>query len=345
MQQVGVCPALPEVDPGLVTESDRAEAGRLSTSATQAAIIGDHAQARSLLLRAARLDPTDANVAYLLARASEEVSDDPAALEHYCRFLTLAPNAPEAQEVQERVAVLSPDEDAGYSESATRSFRLGVNNLQFGRIEPAIAAFDAAIEQAPEWPEAYYNRGLTYARLNEPELAKSNLERYLLLAPEAEDADAVRSAVVRLSDPAAEFNPTSVIAAGILPGGAHFSTGRPAAGALVLGAVGGLVAFGVLSEDIIIQCRSIPVGNVCPPSDIAGEERKRKYLAPALGGAVAITAFAAWEAYRSAKGRSGALGSLFQVHASPDGQQRSWGMPRLTVGETGTAIEWFRMVF
>jgi len=344
-RQLGICPAFEAADPGLVTEADRAEAARLSTSATQAAIIGDHAQARTLLLRAARLDPLDPNVAYLLARSSEEVSDREAALEHFCRFLALSPNAPEAPEVQARVAVLAPDPDSGYSEEAMRSFRLGVNNLQFGRTEPALGAFTAAIEAAPEWPEAYYNRGLTYARLNQPELASTNLERYLELAPDAEDADAVRSALGRLADPQVEFNPGSVIAAGLLPGGAHFATGRPFVGTLVLGAVGGLIAFGILSEDIVIQCRSIPVDGVCPTQDIASEERTRPYLAPALGAAGGLTVLAVWEAYRNAKGRSGDLGSLVQIRSTTDGSIRRWGMPRLTVGPTGTAVEWFRMVF
>lgn len=341
-RRIGICPALDAPDPGLVTEADRQEAARLTTSATQAAIIGDHQQARSLLRRAARLDPQDADVAYLLARASDEVADRDGALREYCRYLDLSPDAPEAAEVQVRIADLAPDGGQEYTEQALRQFRLGVNNFQFGRIEPAEVAFTAALEEAPEWPEAYYNRALAYARLEQPALARSNLERYLALLPDAPDADAVRAAIEQLANPVARYSAGTAFAAGIFPGGGHFYTGRPVVGTLVLGAVGGLVAFGLLSEDIVIECRSIPVNNVCPPGDVAGEERTRPYLVPALGAAAALTLAAAIEAWRGA-GRSGTgAGSLVQVGAVEGTRLR---VPAVSAGPNGTRIELFRWTF
>lgn len=341
-RRIGICPALDAPDPGLVTEADRQEAARLTTSATQAAIIGDHQQARSLLRRAARLDPQDADVAYLLARASDEVADRDGALREYCRYLELSPDAPEAAEVQVRIADLAPDGGQEYTEQALRQFRLGVNNFQFGRIEPAEVAFTAALEEAPEWPEAYYNRALAYARLEQPALARSNLERYLALVPDAQDADAVRAAIDQLANPVARYSAGTAFAAGIFPGGGHFYTGRPVVGSLVLGAVGGLVAFGLLSEDIVIECRSIPVNNVCPPGDVAGEERTRPYLVPALGAAGALTLAAAIEAWRGA-GRSGTgVGSLVQVGAVDGPRLR---VPAVSAGPNGTRIELFRWTF
>ncbi|MEZ4417616.1 MAG: tetratricopeptide repeat protein [Gemmatimonadota bacterium] len=339
---IGICPAIEAPDPGLVTEADRQEAARLTTSATQAAIIGDHQQARSLLRRAARLDPLDPDVAYLLARASDEVSDRQGALEEYCRYLSLAPESAESAEVQARVAELAPDPAAAYSEDAIRQFRLGVNSFQFGRAQGAEVAFTAAIEAAPEWPEAYYNRGLVYAQLGQTALATSNLERYLALAPEAEDAAAVRAALERLANPVARFSPGTALAAGVFPGGGHFYTGRPLIGAVVLGAVGGLVAFGVLSDDIVIECRSIPVNNVCPPGDIADQTSTRPYLAPALGVAGALTVITAIEAYRGAKRRNGDVSSLVSVDTEGGGGLRL-GVPAVSVGPTGTRIELFRL--
>jgi tetratricopeptide (TPR) repeat protein len=90
------------------TDSQRLAARALVQRGQQAAILGDRASAREQWRQAALLDPTDADLAYQLARAHDGAGAVADAATEYCRFLALAPNAPEAAEARERVAVLSP---------------------------------------------------------------------------------------------------------------------------------------------------------------------------------------------------------------------------------------------
>jgi hypothetical protein len=91
------------------TESQRRAARDLAQRGQQAAILGDRVSARSQLREAAALDPSDPDLAYQLARAHEGAGASADAAAEYCRFLSLAPNAPEAAEVRERVAVLTAE--------------------------------------------------------------------------------------------------------------------------------------------------------------------------------------------------------------------------------------------
>jgi tetratricopeptide (TPR) repeat protein len=90
------------------TDPQRLAARALVQRAQQAAILGDRASAREQWRQAAVLDPTDADLAYQLARAHDGAGAVADAATEYCRFLALAPNAPEALEARERIAVLSP---------------------------------------------------------------------------------------------------------------------------------------------------------------------------------------------------------------------------------------------
>lgn len=109
------CPAMAK----LVPPSDvaRRAARSLAVRAQEAAIVDDNATARDLYERAVKLDPTDAATAYALARAYETASD-PRALVGYCRFLALAPTAPEAVDVRQRVVSLSSALAARNAEAA-----------------------------------------------------------------------------------------------------------------------------------------------------------------------------------------------------------------------------------
>jgi hypothetical protein len=91
------------------TDTQRRMARDLAQRAQQAAILGDRVSARTQLREAAALDPSDADLAYQLARAHEGAGASAEATIEYCRFLSLAANAPEAAEVRERIAVLSAE--------------------------------------------------------------------------------------------------------------------------------------------------------------------------------------------------------------------------------------------
>jgi tetratricopeptide (TPR) repeat protein len=89
--------------PAAPTDANRRAAREMVVRAQEAAITDDAARARDLYQRAARLDPSDPAIAYALGRAYETAHDDRAVGE-YCRFLALTPNAPEAQDVRQRLA-------------------------------------------------------------------------------------------------------------------------------------------------------------------------------------------------------------------------------------------------
>jgi TM2 domain-containing membrane protein YozV len=97
-------------------DSQRLAARALVQRAQQAAILGDRASSREQWRQAAALDPTDADLAYQLARAHDGAGASADAAIEYCRFLALAPNAPEAPEARERVAILSPVSSAAVPE-------------------------------------------------------------------------------------------------------------------------------------------------------------------------------------------------------------------------------------
>src|SRR5690606_22397378 len=81
----GSCPAVPATaDTPVPDETERAEAERLGTEASNAAILGDLATARDLLARVAALDPWSPTLVFRLARTHEDLSEDVQAVSEYC---------------------------------------------------------------------------------------------------------------------------------------------------------------------------------------------------------------------------------------------------------------------
>ncbi len=89
-----------------VSDSAKTAAREIAGRAQAASIVGDNAAASTLYQPAARLDPTDATIAYALGRGYEAAAD-PRAMAQYCRFLALTPSAPEAADVRQRIAQLA----------------------------------------------------------------------------------------------------------------------------------------------------------------------------------------------------------------------------------------------
>jgi len=78
------------------TPEQRRAARELAQRAQQSAILGDRNAARDQLRQAAAMDPTNPDLAYQLARAHDAVGAGDDAKTEYCRFVALAPTAPEA---------------------------------------------------------------------------------------------------------------------------------------------------------------------------------------------------------------------------------------------------------
>jgi tetratricopeptide (TPR) repeat protein len=67
-----------------------------------------------------------------------------------------------------------------------------------GEYEQAIKEFQEAVRLAPTWSAPYYNLGLAQEKAEKFREAVASLKRYLQLAPNAPDADTVRTLVYKL---------------------------------------------------------------------------------------------------------------------------------------------------
>jgi tetratricopeptide (TPR) repeat protein len=307
------CPAAPA--PAAPSPARRDSAETLVAAASEAAILGDDAGARDLFRRAAALDPTDASVAYRLARLHEDGGERAAAVAEYCRYLALAPESADAPEVAARAARLAPPPDPA-QERAGAGFRDGLRALERGDGAAAETAFAAALAARPGWAEAHFNRGLALLDRADGEPAAAELESYLRLAPDAPDAAEVREAIGALRRPAAAFSPRASLARGlVVPGLGQLHTRRPALGAAVLAGAGAALLWGMRQEEVTrTTTAQDPFGN---PYQYRYRATERPSLAAGIGAAVAITAAGAAEAYlyarRAGRGsrpyllRSGAL--------------------------------------
>jgi hypothetical protein len=127
--------------------------------------------------------------------------------------------------------------------------------------------------------------------------------------------------------------PGQALIAGLLvPGLGHFTTDRPATGALVLGVAAAAIGLGVAVQDVKVDCLSPPVDGRCPPENIVRERTDRPYLYPGIAVAAAAGILGALDAYRGARrnaeaaGRTGVLGlpsgglaAASRVHLDGDG--------------------------
>jgi tetratricopeptide (TPR) repeat protein len=107
-----------------------------------------------------------------------------------------APGAPAAKG-SGSTAVVSPQRMA--RAVALSQVARGDTELEKGRADAAIEQFRTAIENDPDLPEAHRGLGMAYALRNLDQQAKHEYERYLALAPGAEDADDIRKAIAELS--------------------------------------------------------------------------------------------------------------------------------------------------
>ncbi len=313
---VEACPRpAPAVPPSL---RQREEARQLTTAGNQASLLGDHQAARDLFLRAAYLDPLNADLAYRLARAHEELDEPGAAVREYCRYLALAPDATEAGDVQQRVTELAPGE-IGMPEPALTAFRTALEWADRGGLREAERSFSYVLQVAPEWADAYYNRATIYAAQGQSGRAARDYRSYLEFEPQAEDREAVLERVAALeSRPARRANPSGALVGGVvLPGFGQFYTRRPAFGALILAGAGTTAYLALQSRTVTRTETAIdPFGQ---PYEWEYEATEYPYLAAGLAGAAAITLLGALEAYLYAQRGSSAVPTRVVTASEPTG--------------------------
>jgi tetratricopeptide (TPR) repeat protein len=247
-------------------------------------------------------------------------SDD--AAKEYCRFIALAPAAPEAAEAREKVASLARPALNGQAVAAEATFRAGITAYERGQMTQAEAAFDAAIKNQPTWADAYYDRALVLVQRGQRDAAIRDFEQYLRLKPEADDRVLVVARIDNLRR--STVSPANALALGIvIPGAGQFYTGRPVRGLVSLIAAGGALAFGIQQRTRTVtvqQSATDPFGN---PYTFTTTQRKtdRPNLVPGVAAAGAIAVGSAIEAY------------LFAHHARDGGRRVA-----LSVTPSGAAV-------
>jgi len=289
----------PATQAGSTTPTRKRDARELAQRAQQSAILGDRTAARDQLRQATVLDPANPDLAYQLARALESVGSTDDAVVEYCRFLALAPSAPEAAETRERLTSLTRTTQVAVSEKILAPFRSGIASYEAGRYAAAEASFSSAIALQPDWAEAYYDRALANAARGRSEQAVVDLQQYLRLRPEAEDRAAVIRRISGLRG--GPLSPSAALGLGlVIPGAGQMYTGRRVFGVLTLAAAGGALAYalksGPVTKEFVVNPTD-PFGNPLPPFIDTRIETGRPNLVPGLAafgviaGATAIEAF------------------------------------------------------
>lgn len=249
--------------PAATTAERQREAQGLAQRAQQSAILGDRIAARDRFRQAATIDPASPDLAYQLARAEESTGGETEAARAYCRFIALAPDAPEAAEARARLAQLMLSTRQSDSVRAASTFARAVSAYERGRPDSADAAFTVAISLAPDWAAAYYDRGVVRGALGRTADAAADFQQYLRLEPSAADRVAVSSRIEALQE--RPLSPARALALGlVIPGAGQFYTGRPVRGALSLIGVGVALACGVSqhgSTEVVQQTAQDPFGN------------------------------------------------------------------------------------
>ena len=294
---LGAAPGCPVTTAPPPARRDNAEARRLSAAGQEAALIGDRAGARDAFARAAALNPSDERIAYDLARAHEELSDTPAAVREYCRYLSLAPGGAQASDVRARLSRLAPRDAVQASERALDRFRVGVSNYDRARYDVALQAFDDVVRAMPSASEAIFNRALSLAAIGRREDASRGLQAYLAAEPAAVDRLVVTQAIESMRRPS--FDAGEAFRLGFVPGFGQFYTRRPAFGVLVLASVAGAAAAAFYERsDVRIVPYTDPNGVEVPYEE---EFTERPYVVPAVATAAALTLGGALEAYLYAR--------------------------------------------
>jgi tetratricopeptide (TPR) repeat protein len=292
----------PVATPTTPTDAQRRRARDLAQNGRQAAILGDSAAAFAQMREASQLDPTDTDLAYQLARAYETAGASGNAVKEYCRFLAIAPNAPEAGEARSRVAALAPPTFSTGPTVASTLFDAGVAAFDRKLFAESEAKFSASVTAEPTWADSYYDRALARIAQGDRRRAQSDFEEYLRLKPQATDRVQVVARIETLRQRPA--SPAEALGLGlIVPGGGQFYTRRPIRGALFFAGTAAAIGFAVQQQSstrTVEETATDPFGN---PYKFTTTRpfTERQYLIPGIAVAGALLAGSAVEAFVFAK--------------------------------------------
>jgi tetratricopeptide (TPR) repeat protein len=241
--------------------ADDSETRRLISAGQEASLQGDHAGARDAFAQAAKRSPQNAMLAYYLGREHEFLGSNTDAVREYCKYLQLSPNARDADEVRGRIVRLVPASQIAQVDEARANFSSGVALLERRQYVAADSIFGSIATKLPNTPEPYYNRALSRAARGERAMAMEDFQKYLDLSGNPPDRSAINTAVAGMQDRV--YGSGQALTYGIvLPGLGQMSTGRPFLGLGVLGAVAGILVWGLAEEQgFEVQTFTDPFGN------------------------------------------------------------------------------------
>jgi cytochrome c-type biogenesis protein CcmH/NrfG len=172
--------------PGQTASGNTASPGA-STATTNAA---GKALARKLseLEGQVNAKPDDYQLRLDLARAYEENSDLPNALKQSDAAVHIDPKRPEGQANLGRLLYLASDPRVNRDK-----------NQRDQLVAEALAAFTTAIAVGPDYADSYYFRSVLFAATNELPRAQTDLQQYLVLAPNGQWADRARSLLAQVT--------------------------------------------------------------------------------------------------------------------------------------------------
>lgn len=273
--------------------TNEAEAQQLIEDGQDAALQGEHARARDAFLKAQEFAPTNARLAYALARAHEALTENAEAVRQYCRYLALAGNPADGDDVRGRIVRLTPSAELARLEEARANFQSGIALLRRKQYAAADSVFGGVLSTVPNAPEPVFNRALSRAARGDRQNAMVDFEHYLELDPQSAERTTIRAAMSRLPD--GVYGPGQAFGYGLLvPGLGQMTTGRPVFGVFVLGLAGGAtaLALGQKTEDVVERYTD-PFGNAYSDT-VSRATRPRLMLG--LGGALAVWLTSAIEA-------------------------------------------------
>jgi tetratricopeptide (TPR) repeat protein len=292
-----VCTSLTR--PGTPTAEQRRAARELAQRGQEAAILGDAAASLAQFRQAAALDPSDPDLAYQLARAYESSGAGAEAAREYCRFIALAPGAPEANEARDRARTLAPPAPDPSYVDATTAFRLGLGAYERGQLVQAETHFTTAITNHSTWAEAYYDRAVVRADLGERFGAVDDFNHYLQLRPEATDRLQVVARMESLRQPV--LSPGQALSLGlVIPGGGQFYARRPVRGVLSLVGATGAIAAALYQKTNVVTRDTIftdPFGSPYT-QQVKHSEKQRPYVVPGVLAATGILFLSAFDAFK-----------------------------------------------
>jgi regulator of sirC expression with transglutaminase-like and TPR domain len=289
--------------PGLsASRNDSPDVRRLMALGHEAAMVGDSRQARDAFVDAAKLSPGDERIAYQLGRAYEDLGERPNAVREYCRFLALAPQSGDAADVRGRITTLAtPAGSSSAGDPASVAFKAGVEHLDQRRWREAAESFSRVIQTLPRAAEAYYDRGLAHAGLDQRDDAVRDLEQYLAIRPTAEDQARVRTQIDALRKPTWSAG-TALLTGFLVPGLGQVYTSRPWIGVGVAAVAGTSLALALHStqEDVVREF-AFPPGFPEPSYKDTITVTKHPYYAAGIATFATLTIGAAFEAARYAR--------------------------------------------